>query len=69
MITSLSRQSPVGKTQLILLFIQILICFVFLSMPIVRLYRVLLISCFNGFFRDFKFINLKLFFGDNFLSN
>ena len=44
-------------------FIRMLLCFEFLSIPIVRLYRVLLINCFNGLFRGFKFINLKLFFG------
>jgi hypothetical protein len=57
---------PIGECILKILFITILICFVFLSIPIVRLYRVLLINCFNGLFRGFKFINLKLFFRDNF---
>lgn len=56
------------KWLLFFYFIRIFICFVFLSIPIVRLYRVLLINCFNGLFRGFKFINLKLFFQDNFLS-
>lgn len=54
------------KWLLFFYFIRIFICFVFLSIPIVRLYRVLLINCFNGLFRGFKFINLKLFFRDNF---
>lgn len=57
-----ARKRPSSKFLLRFQFIRILICFVFLSIPIVRLYRVLLISCFNGFFRNLIFINLKLFF-------
>ncbi|MEH7751613.1 hypothetical protein V7457_10655, partial [Bacillus toyonensis] len=50
--TIAARKRPSSKFLLKLQFIRILICFVFLSIPIVRLYRVLLISCFNGFFRN-----------------
>ncbi len=63
-----TRKRAIGDYLFLLHFIQMFIYFVFLSIPIVRLYRVLLISCFNGLFRGFKFINLKLFFRDNFLS-
>lgn len=64
--TIATSKRPIGEYLLKFHFIRIFICFVFLSIPIVRLYRVLLISCFNGLFRNFKFINLKLFFQDNF---
>lgn len=63
-----TSKRPIVEFLLFFHFIRIFICFVFLSIPIVRLYRVLLINCFNGLFRGFKFINLKLFFGIIFLS-
>lgn len=60
--TIATRKHPIGEFLFGIHFIQILIRFVFLSISIVRLYRVLLISFYNGFFRNLIFINLKLFF-------
>ena len=46
--TIADRKRPIGEF-LSIKSIYSNLCFVFLSIPIVRLYRVLLISCFNGF--------------------
>lgn len=60
--TIAARKRLIGEFLFLFHFIQIFIFFVFLSLSIVRLYRVLLISCYNGFFRNLIFTNLKLFF-------